>query len=92
MTPQHHEYLETTRRLLDNLDDALVDLLAQRAEVVAALWAWKAQEGLDRTDTGREETVLRRLLERATAKGLDPLRIEPVLRAIIGKPLAAPPR
>lgn len=89
MTPQQRQFLETTRRLLDNLDDALLDLLAQRAQVVSELWAWKDQQGLERTDARREAEVFERLRARAAEKGLDPARVEPVLRAIIGQTLSA---
>jgi chorismate mutase len=90
MPPQQREFLETTRRLLDNLDDALIDVLAHRAQVVNELWAWKEAQGLPRTDPRREEDVVLRLLERAAEKGLDGQQLEPVLRAIIGRRLSKP--
>ncbi|MCA2980222.1 MAG: chorismate mutase [Myxococcaceae bacterium] len=91
LTPDQRAHLEATRRLLDGLDDTLVDLLARRAEVVAALWAWKARQGLDRADPGREAEVLQRLLARALARGLDVAAVEPVLQAVVGRPLRKPP-
>jgi chorismate mutase len=90
MTPQQREFLETTRRLLDNLDDALIDVLAHRAQVVTELWAWKDAQGLARTDPRREAEVVERLLARAAARGLDATQLEPLLRAIIGQRLTKP--
>jgi chorismate mutase len=90
MTPQQREFLETTRRLLDNLDDALIDVLAHRAQVVTELWTWKDAQGLARGDPKREAEVVERLLARAAAKGLDATQLEPLLRAIIGHRLTKP--
>jgi chorismate mutase len=89
MTPQQREFLETTRRLLDNLDEALIDVLAHRAQVVDELWRWKEGQALPRTDATREAQVVERLLARAVEKGLAKEQVEPILRAIIGRRLSA---
>lgn len=89
MTPAQREFLETTRRLLDNLDDALIDVLAHRAQVVDELWRWKDLQALPRTDPTREAEVVARLLEKAKAKGLDEAAVRPILEAIVGHTLLA---
>lgn len=89
MTPKQREYLEANRKLIDNLDDALLDLLVHRAQVVDALWQWKEQQALPRTDPTREAAVVERLLSRAEAKGLSRDAVKPLLDALIGKRLNA---
>ncbi len=87
MTPKQREYLEANRKLIDNLDDALLDLLVHRAQVVDALWQWKEQQALPRTDPVREAEVVERLLSRAETKGLSREAVRPLLSALIGKRL-----
>mgnify|MGYP000237548238 FL=1 len=87
MTPKQREYLEANRKLIDNLDDALLDLLVHRAQVVDALWQWKEQQALPRTDSAREAEVVERLLARAETKGLSRDAVKPLLDALIGKKL-----
>lgn len=89
MTPKQREYLEANRKLIDNLDDALLDLLVHRAQVVDALWQWKEEQALLRTDPAREAEVVERLLTRAEAKGLARDAVRPLLTALIGKKLLA---
>lgn len=89
MTPKQREYLEANRKLIDNLDDALLDLLVHRAQVVDALWQWKEQQALPRTDATREAEVVERLLARAETKGLSRDAVKPLLTALIGKKLLA---
>jgi chorismate mutase len=89
MTPKQREYLEANRKLIDNLDDALLDLLVHRAQVVDALWQWKEQQALPRTDPAREGEVVERLLTRAETKGLSRDAVRPLLTALIGKKLLA---
>ena len=89
MTPKQREYLEANRKLIDNLDDALLDLLVHRAQVVDALWQWKEAQALPRTDPAREAEVVERLLSRAEAKGLSRDAVRPLLTALIGKKLLA---
>ncbi|MBL8923809.1 MAG: chorismate mutase [Myxococcaceae bacterium] len=89
MTPAQRQLLETTRALLDNLDDALIDLLVQRAEVVDDLWRWKQSQALEVRDPAREAEVLERLVTRAVAKGLDEQAVRAVLATVIGRRLRA---
>jgi chorismate mutase len=56
--------LEELRRQIDRIDDALHDLLMQRAEVVAKVGALKSRENMALLSPGREAEILRRLLSR----------------------------
>lgn len=87
MTAEQQSHLESARRELDGLDDALLLLLAQRAEAVQKLWAWKQAVGLAQRDEAREQAVLDRLVTRGAALGLEPDRLRDVLARIIGSPL-----
>ena len=84
MTPPD---LEALRSKLDSIDDELLDVLAERAQVVAEIWAWKQKNGVERIDPDRERALRERLLSRAESLGLARAAIERVLAQIIGNPL-----
>jgi chorismate mutase len=77
--------MSATRADIDALDDAIVDLLARRAEVVAALWAAKRAEGRPLHDAAREAEVLARVRVRAAARGIDPDAVEATFRTVLGR-------
>lgn len=79
--------LEELRDRLDSIDDELLDVLAERAQVVADIWAWKQANGVERMDPERERKLRERLLARAELLGLARDQISKVLDQIIGKPL-----
>lgn len=79
--------LETLRAALDDVDDALIDLLARRAALVRDVWAWKQAHGLPRLDPAREHHMRERLLRRGVDLGLSADALDKVLAQIIGKPL-----
>ncbi len=56
--------LEDLRRRIDQLDDAMHDLLIHRAEVVTAIGRLKQTEGASPLRPGREAQILRRLVMR----------------------------
>jgi chorismate mutase/prephenate dehydrogenase len=79
--------LQRRRALIDELDDRLLALLAERAEAVAALWAWKVEHGVPERDPAREVALRQRLARRAEALGLDTAAVQRVLDAVIGQRL-----
>ncbi|MBL8912176.1 MAG: chorismate mutase [Archangium sp.] len=79
--------LEALRSKLDSIDDELLDLLSERAHVVAEIWAWKRKNGVERIDPERERALRERLLSRAESLGLSRAAIERVLAQIIGNSL-----
>lgn len=79
--------LEALRAKLDSIDDELLDVLAERAQVVAEIWAWKQAHGVERVDPERERALRERLLSRAESVGLSRQAIERVLAQIIGHAL-----
>ena len=71
------------RRSIDNIDAALVFLLAERFKVTQKVGAWKASEGLPAADPRREEEQIARLRQLSTDADLDPEFTEKFLRFII---------
>jgi chorismate mutase len=76
-----------SRDQIDRIDDAIVDLLARRAAIVAELWERKRAAGVAIRDPERERAIVERLRARASAAGLDPEAVEGVFRGIIGRDL-----
>lgn len=79
MTPD----LAESRRRIDVLDDRLIEVLADRARVVADVVQYKRGHDLGVVDRAREDRVLDDVERRAGEIGLDPRIARQVLRAVI---------
>ena len=77
--------LQSYRRSIDNIDAALVHLLAERFKVTQAVGRHKAEAGLPPADPGREDQQIARLRRLAEAAELDPEFSEKFLRFIINE-------
>ncbi len=77
------EQLQRYRESIDNIDAALVFMLAERFKVTKAVGAFKAGAGLPPADPGREERQIARLRRLAEEAKLDPEFSEKFLRFII---------
>jgi chorismate mutase len=75
--------LVSARSSIDNLDAALVHLLAERFKITQRVGELKAAKGLPAADPGREEQQIRRLRELAADAGLDPEFAEKFLQFIV---------
>ncbi|WP_188053021.1 MULTISPECIES: chorismate mutase [unclassified Sphingosinithalassobacter] len=71
------------RQSIDNIDAALVFLLAERFKVTKAVGEHKATSGMPPADPGREEAQIARLRRLAAEADLDPEFSEKFLRFII---------
>ncbi len=77
------ESLEQFRQSIDNIDAALIYMLAERFKVTQAVGRYKAEHALPPADPGREERQIERLRQLAADANLDPVFAEKFLRFII---------
>ncbi len=82
---QHDEQLADYRSSIDNIDAALVHLLAERFKITKAVGRYKKQADLPPADPGREEIQIARLRALAEDAGLDPAFTEKFLRFIVAE-------
>ncbi len=79
----HHAILESYRDSIDNIDAALVFMLAERFKITQAVGEYKATSSLPPADPAREERQIERLRQLARDAKLDPDFTEKFLRFII---------
>ena len=77
------ETLDGFRASIDNIDAALVHLLAERFKITQAVGRYKAAAGLEPADPDRETAQIARLRQLAETSGLDPAFTEKFLRFIV---------
>jgi chorismate mutase len=77
------ERLQDLRASIDNMDAALVHLLAERFNFTQAVGRLKAEHGMPPADPEREATQIERLRRLADESGLDPAFAESFLTLII---------
>lgn len=77
------EHLQRLRASIDNLDAALVHLLAERFKCTQEVGMLKARSGMPPADPAREAYQIRRLRELADESGLDPHFAEKFLNLVI---------
>jgi len=77
------ESLDHYRQSIDNIDAALVFMLAERFKITQAVGRFKAEHALPPADPGREERQIARLRQLAADANLDPVFAEKFLRFII---------
>jgi chorismate mutase len=71
------------RRSIDNIDGALIAMLAERFKITQAVGRLKAELDLPPADPGREAEQVARLRRLADEAGLDPEFSEKFLRFVI---------
>lgn len=79
------DQLASYRASIDNIDAALIHLLAERFKVTQAVGVYKAQAGLPAADPVREALQVARLRSLAADAGLDPAFSEKFLRFIVAE-------
>ncbi len=79
------EQLARYRSSIDNIDAALVHLLAERFKVTQDVGRYKASVGLPAADLDREARQVARLRTLAEDSGLDPVFSEKFLRFIVAE-------
>ena len=79
------EQLGRYRASIDNIDAALVHLLAERFKITQEVGRYKATTGLPAADPERESRQVDRLRSLAEQSGLDPVFSEKFLRFIVAE-------
>ncbi len=79
------DQLARYRSSIDNIDAALVHLLAERFKVTQDVGRYKAEAGLPPADLDREARQVARLRALAEESGLDPVFSEKFLRFIVAE-------
>lgn len=78
-----HDPLQQYRQSIDNIDAALVHMLAERFKVTQAVGRYKAENAMPPADPAREELQIARLRKLAAEADLDPDFTEKFLRFVI---------
>ena len=71
------------RKSIDNIDAALIHMLAERFRITQAVGEYKARTKLPPADPGREQAQIERLRQLAEDSDLDPEFGEKIIRFII---------
>ena len=82
---QHDAQLAAYRSSIDNIDAALVHLLAERFKITKAVGRYKKDADLAPADPGREALQLARLRALAEESGLDPAFTEKFLKFVVAE-------
>jgi chorismate mutase len=77
------EVLAGYRKSIDNIDAALIHMLAERFRITKEVGAYKARTGMAPADPGREERQIKRLRSLAEEADLDPEFSEKFIRFVI---------
>ena len=83
--PVQDPQLADFRSSIDNIDAALVHLLAERFKITKAVGRYKATADLPAADEARERVQIDRLRALAEQAGLDPAFTEKFLRFIVAE-------
>lgn len=81
--PATDPVLASFRASIDNIDAALIHILAERFRITQAVGAYKAKKDLPASDAAREERQIARLRKVAEEANLDPDFGEKFIRFII---------
>lgn len=79
----HDPVLAAFRQSIDNIDAALIFMLAERFKITKAVGEYKAKTALPPADPGREEEQIARMKRLAVDANLDPDFSEKFLRFVI---------
>ena len=77
------DQLSQFRQSIDNIDAALIHMLAERFRITQAEGQYKAEAGMPPADPAREQEQIKRLRKLAEEAGLDPEFSEKFLRFVI---------
>ena len=76
-------FLRDSRASIDNIDAAVIHMLAERFKITKRVGEHKAKVGFEAADPDREQVQIARLRTLANEAGLDPQFSEKLLRFIV---------
>ena len=79
----YEEEIAPLRTEIDRLNEELLEKLRERVEVALSIAEVKKRHGVPIVDRAREEVVLDRVDGLAADRGLDPVAVRRVFRAVI---------
>ena len=79
------ESLEDLSKSIDNIDNAIVAMLAERFKVTTRVGYYKASNELPAKDSAREASQHKRIQELSAQYGLDPDLASSILDTVIAK-------
>ena len=82
-TQDQDAILASYRKSIDNIDAALIHMLAERFRITQAVGEYKAEAGLPASDPTREARQIERLRALAVEADLDPEFSEKFIRFVI---------
>ena len=80
--------LEELRKSIDNIDNAIMAMFAERFKITEKVGCYKAINGLPAKDVQREAVQLARIADLAKTYGLDPEFAQELLVNVIGRVVA----
>ena len=79
------ESLDDLRKSIDNIDNAVIAMFAERFKITAKVGLYKAANGLPAQDTQRESVQFQRIAELANHYGLDEEFAKELLAKVIAR-------
>ena len=79
------ETLDDMRKSIDNIDNPIIAMLAERFKITDRVGYYKAERGLPSKDSSRESSQFKRVAELAYHYGVDADFAEKYLSAVIAK-------
>jgi chorismate mutase len=87
LPPELREELDRLRHSIDNIDSALVHMLAERFKLTRAVGEFKARHSLPPADPAREQRQIDRLRQLSVEARLDPVIAHKYLEFVISEVL-----
>ncbi len=75
--------LKTLRKLIDEIDNQLLDLIKSRIDVVVEIGSVKKDNNAEVVDEKREEEIYKRLVAKAEEKGIKPEIVKKVWKSLL---------
>lgn len=79
------QHLEDFRKSIDNIDNAIISMFAERFKITTKVGHYKALNGLPAKDVQRETVQFNRIAELANTYGLDPEFAKELLSKVIDR-------